>query len=101
MFDALKTLVFGGKPAKERRHMPRVGKPPAINAYIAKQQTAMKITAPVTQELWDWLILMGWREIEIKSNRRKIRRLDDRVFSKLAQANQQDREAIYREILSK
>jgi len=101
MFDALKILVFGGKPSKERRRLPRAGKPPAINAYIAKQQTTMKITAPVNQELWDWLVLMGWREFEIKSNRRKIRRLDDRVFSKLAQADQQDREAIYREILGK
>jgi hypothetical protein len=101
MFDALKTLVFGGKPSKERRRMPRAGKPPAINAYIAKQQTAIKITTPVNQELWDWLVLMGWRELDVKSNRRKIRRLDDRVFSKLVQANQQDREAIYREILSK
>lgn len=37
MFDALRPLVFGGKPSKEGRRLPHAGKSPAINAYIAKQ----------------------------------------------------------------
>ncbi|MFA7350044.1 MAG: hypothetical protein WC009_04750 [Methylotenera sp.] len=100
MFDALKTMIFGGKPAKERRRLVRASKRPAINVYITKQQIAIKVTEPMTTELWDWLVLMGWREVDIKSNRRKITRLHDETFSKLANAKPVEREAVYRAILN-
>lgn len=53
MFGALKTMIFGGKPAKERRRLVGVSKRPAINVYITKQQIAIKVTEPMTAELWD------------------------------------------------
>jgi hypothetical protein len=101
MFVALKTMIFGGKPAKERRCLVRAGKRPAVNVYITKQQIAIKLTEPITAELWDWLVLMGWREVDIQSNRRKITRLHDETFSKLANARHDEREAIYRSILNR
>ncbi len=101
MFDALKTMIFGGKPAKERRRLARASKRPAIDAYITKQQIAIKVTEPMTAELWDWLVLMGWREVDIKSNRRKIRRLHDETFAQLVNAKPAEREAVYRAILNR
>lgn len=34
MLDALKAMIFGGKPAKERRRLARAGKVPAVGTYI-------------------------------------------------------------------
>jgi hypothetical protein len=101
MFDALKTMIFGGKPTKERRRLARASKRPPIGAYITKQQIAIKVTESMTTELWDWLVLMGWREVDIKSNRRKIRRLHDETFSQLVAAKPVERESIYRVILNR
>ncbi|MDP1596311.1 MAG: hypothetical protein Q8S46_05340 [Methylotenera sp.] len=54
----------------------------------------------MTTELWGWLVLMGWREVDIKASRRKIRRLHDETFSKLANAKPVEREAVYLAILN-
>lgn len=101
MFDALKAMIFGGKPAKERRRLARAGKVPAVGTYIAKQQTAIKVTERMPVELWDWFVLMGWREVDVKTNRRKIRRLHDETYANIAQAKPMDREAVYRTIMLK
>jgi hypothetical protein len=72
-----------------------------VGTYIARQQTAIKITQHMPAELWDWFVLMGWREIDVKTNRRKIRRLHDDTYASIAQAKPIDREAAYRAIMSK
>lgn len=99
MLNTLKVMMFGGKPSKERRRLARVGKLPAIGTYITKHQIAIKITESINSGLWEWFVLMGWREVDIKTNRRKIRRLHDDTFSRLARAEPIDREAVYREVL--
>lgn len=101
MLDALKAMIFGGKPAKERRRLARAGKVPAVGTYIAKQQIAIKVTERMPIELWDWFVLMGWREVDVKTNRRKIRRLHDDTYASISQAKPMDREAVYRAIMQK
>lgn len=101
MFSALKALIFGGKPSKERRRLPHAKKPPAKETYIAKQQIAIKVTEKMSPDLWDWFVLMGWREVDIKTNRRKIRRLHDDTFAKLAQATSAEREVLHRNLFNK
>lgn len=101
MFSAIKAMIFGGKPAKERRRLARAGKLPAVGTYIAKQHTAIKVTDRMPIELWDWFVLMGWREVDVNTNRRKIRRMHDDTYASIAQAKPIDREAVYRAIMQK
>lgn len=99
MFNKLKVMIFGGMPDENRRRLARSGKVPALDSHIIKQQLVIKITEPMVQDLWDWLVLMGWREIDMKSNRRKVRRLGNDTFAKIAQADYSVREEAYRELL--
>ncbi len=101
MLDALKTFIFGGKPSKERRRLPHARKIPAQETYIVKQQIAIKVTEKMNQDLWVWFELMGWREVDIKTNRRKIRRLHDDTFAKLAQATAEEREVLHRNLFNR
>ncbi len=101
MFNALKVLIFGGKPSKERRRLPRARKIPAQETYITKQQIAIKVTEKMSQNLWDWFVLLGWREIDITTNRRKIRRLHDDTFAKFAQATAPEREVLHQNLFNK
>ncbi len=106
MFEALKSLLFARKSNKtgesnKKSDAPASGNPPRINAYIANQKVAMRVTEPFSQELWSWLSDKGWREADIKSNPKKFRRLADGSFSRLARASKQNREVIYNEMLNK
>lgn len=101
MFNALKTMIFGGKPAKERRRLAAAKKPPLKDSYIVKQQIAIKVTEKMRPDLWDWFVLMGWREVNLETNRRKVRRLHDGTFAKLAEAKPAEREVIYRDLFNK
>jgi hypothetical protein len=52
------------------RAIPRRGPKPAIGAYVVCGQLRMTIQAGVTDELWDWLMEQGWRELRYAPDRR-------------------------------
>jgi len=59
----------------------------------------MKVSGPVQQDLWDWLVLMGWREASATPERRRYRRLPETAISSLIQADRAEREAVYRDLI--
>lgn len=99
MLRRLKNFLLGGKPEKERRRLPPPGELPMAGRYIAMQNLLMRISEPIPSELWDWLVLMNWRETRMANNKRRYFRLPDDTISKLAQASQMELEAIYQDII--
>lgn len=96
MLTALRKLLGGsGKPATERRRLPTPGPCPAIGASIVKGDFVMRVSEPMAQEFWDWLVLSGWREVRMAKNRRKYRRVPASAFGKLAHVRPQHREALW------
>ena len=75
------------------------GELPMAGRYIAMQNLLMRISEPIPSELWDWLVLMNWRETRMANNKRRYFRLPDDTISKLAQASQMELEAIYQDII--
>lgn len=100
MLKALRSLLpGGGKPAKERRRLAPPGPRPSIGASIVKRNIVMKVTEPITDEFWNWLILSGWREVRMSKNRRKYTIVPGSAFGKLAHVAAQERDALYRQML--
>lgn len=99
MLNKLKVMLFGGKPDHERRRTPRAGKVPAVGGHIGRQQLVMQITGPMPRELWDWFVLMGWREVNMKTNRRQVKMLPKAAFANIANANIGERETVYRQAI--
>jgi hypothetical protein len=99
MFNKLKTMIFGGKPDKERRRLARVGDVPKLGSHITKQRGVMKVTVAMQPDLWDWLVLLGWREIDLKTNRRAVTKLSETSFFELAKASMAEREEIHNRII--
>lgn len=52
------------------RTPPRRGPKPAIGAYVVCGELRMTIQAGVTDELWEWLMEQGWRELRYAPDRR-------------------------------
>jgi len=92
-------MLFGGKPSVERRRVSAAGKAPKIGAYVAKKDLVIKITDSITTEMWEWFVLMGWREISMRTNRRKLVVLPQNAYAKLAKANSAERELIYNQMM--
>jgi hypothetical protein len=55
---------------RSERALPRRGPKPAIGAYVVCGELRMTIQAGVTDELWEWLLGQGWRELRYAPDRR-------------------------------
>lgn len=99
MLNKIKVMLFGGKPSVERRRLPSAGRAPKVGAFIAKRDLVIKITDPITNEMWEWFILMGWREISMRTNRRKLVVLPQNAFAKLAKLDVAERELVYNQMM--
>ena len=55
---------------RHERALPRRGPKPAIGAYVVCGELRMTIQAGLTDELWEWLMGRGWRELRYAPDRR-------------------------------
>jgi hypothetical protein len=55
---------------RDERAFPRRGRKPAIGAYVVWGELRMTIQAGITDELWEWLMVQGWRELRYAPDRR-------------------------------
>jgi hypothetical protein len=53
------------------RALPRRGPKPPIGAYAVCGELRMTIQAGLTDELWEWLMERGWRELRYAPDRRR------------------------------
>lgn len=67
MKDLFRTLL---SIRRQRRPAP-VGPLPEEGTCIVRGPVKMAITHAVSPELWDWLVLSGWRNLPVKTDRRK------------------------------
>ncbi|MGB4812953.1 MAG: hypothetical protein WBP13_10820 [Methylophilaceae bacterium] len=99
MLNKIKVMLFGGKPDEERRRIARAGKVPKMGAHITKGNLVFKITDSISTDLWDWFVLMGWREVSMRTNRRKLVMLPQSTYAEIAKASVAERELIYHKFI--
>jgi hypothetical protein len=95
----IQTLIRRGKPAKERRRLPAAGRCPDVGTKICRRNMVMTVTDPLQKDLWDWLVLMGWREATAKPERRRYRRLPESAVKVLINTDRAEREGVYQELI--
>ncbi|MFP5446224.1 MAG: hypothetical protein ACLGIY_22015, partial [Betaproteobacteria bacterium] len=59
----------------------------------------MAVTHPLPRELWDWLVLSGWRNLPVKNDRRKGLRLPEGALKELIDTPSQERNQAHSRIL--
>jgi len=63
VIQSLQDRVRGFLRFRIERAPPRRGPKPAIGAYVVCEELRMTIQAGVTDDLWEWLMGQGWREL--------------------------------------
>ena len=66
MIDFFRTL-FGIR--KKRKALPAT-ESPQIGATIVRRNVKIKVSQPCDPELWDWMLLSGWRVNPVRNDRR-------------------------------
>jgi hypothetical protein len=70
---SLRAHIRGLLRIRTERAVPRRGPKPARGAYVVCGDLRMTIQAGVTDELWEWLMERGWRELRYAPDRRHYR----------------------------
>lgn len=95
MKDMFRTLFS----IRQKRRPAPVGPLPAVGAFIVRGEIKMPVTHPVPRELWDWLVLSGWRNLPVKNDRRKGMRVPDGALKALIDADPAGRNLAHSRIL--
>ena len=84
---------------QQRRSLP-VGSRPQVGATIQRGEVKMVIDRPVSRDLWDWLVLSGWRNLPVQNDRRKSRQVAEGSLQALIDAaDPQERNRVHERIL--
>ena len=90
MKDFVRTLFRIRKP---RRPLP-AGPFPQVGGTIILGNIKMDVTVPIEQDLWDWMLLTGWRVLTISHDRRSSIQLPSGALGLLVAADPDDRERL-------
>lgn len=92
--QSLKARVRGLLHLKRDRRVPRRGKKPGIGACIVSGDLRMTIQAGFSEELWQWLQDVGWRELTYRPDRRHYREIPGAWVTRLTDAMPDMRAAV-------
>ena len=76
-----------------------MGSLPPVGALILRGPVKMLVTHPLPAELWDWLVLSGWRNLPVKDDRRKGLLAPTDALKTLLEADPQQRNHAHDRIL--
>jgi hypothetical protein len=87
------------RPIEDRRRVAQVWTRPEVGDFIARKKFLIRISEPMSSELWDWLAELNWREINMATNKRQYYRLPDNTLTKLSLASRVELETVYTNII--
>ena len=67
---------------------------PAIGATICCSGLRMTVQAGLSDDLWHWLVSLGWRELASGENRLRLKPLSTTLVTKLFDAQAEERERV-------
>lgn len=95
----MKNFIRNALSIRKKRNAPPVGGKPAVGSFIILGQTKMEVTHPLTQDLWSWMVLSGWRNVPVKEDRRQCIMLPQNALAQLIQATPTERDACHARLL--
>jgi len=95
MKDLIRTL-FGIR--KKRKSLP-LSTPPYKGTVIVRQNFKIVVPQSIGSELWEWMMLCGWRVNPVRNDRRKYVTLPGDALDLLIHAERDQRASIHSRLL--
>lgn len=86
LVDSFRDLIRGVLRVRKERAVPRRSSKPAIGACLIKDDLRMTVQAGLGDELWQWLLEQGWRELTYRPDRRHYREIPASWVTRLIDA---------------
>lgn len=83
---------------QKRKGLP-ITPPPKVGASIIRNGVRIKVVQPCDAELWDWLLLMGWRVNPVRNDRRAYTNLPKETINRLRTAGSTQRGRVLEELM--
>ena len=83
--------LLSRKKEQQRR---RDASKPAIGATLCCAGLRMTVQAGLSEDLWRWLVKLGWRELSPRENRLNFKPLPTNLVTRLFDSAPEDRERV-------
>jgi hypothetical protein len=94
--DAARTLF----KVRVKRKVPTSKRYPKSGSFIVRADAQMLVTPELSEELWEWLVLQGWRVNSFSQDRRQYAEWPANSIAILAKAPAGERENLYRRLMA-
>ena len=84
---------------RQKRRAPSAKGAPKIGGVIMLDGITMQITEPVPRELWEWMVLSGWRNVPVANDRRATTQLAPEALAQLIRAPAAERNGVHAALL--
>lgn len=91
MIESLRNRVRGFLRVRIERARPCRGPKPAIGGHIAFNDFRITVQAGFSDDLWQWLLDQGWRELRYRPEQRRYREVPATCVTELIDAPVEER----------
>jgi hypothetical protein len=84
---------------RSNRTYTAAGAMPQFGSSIVLGNLRFKLKHPINVEQWHWFSKLGWRTIDMRTERRKYICIPDKVLMKLLDADRESREVLYQQLV--
>ncbi|WP_338844682.1 hypothetical protein V8J88_13640 [Massilia sp. W12] len=96
IIDTFRTLAG----IRKERRLPPPGERPQTGSNIALGNLRMQLKLPITPEQWRWLVSMGWRKVDLRTDRRQYQKVDEQLALRLLMLDDEaEREQLHARII--
>jgi hypothetical protein len=88
--DRVRTLL----KIRVSRGLPSVGTKPGLGARLFRDDVRLTVQAGMTDALWRWLVMEGWREITFRPDRRRYRDIPAAYVTRLIDSTADERDRV-------
>lgn len=94
MRDFLRTLFN----VRTKRRMPATSVRPVVGAFIIHSDFRINVSQSISQDLWDWMVLCGWRTVPVRIDRRSYKEVPNEILVDLINAPSFERSIVHAKI---
>lgn len=85
---------------RQNRRAPSAKGAPKVGSAIILDGVTMQITDPIPRELWEWMVLSGWRNVPVANDRRATTQLAPETLAQLIRTPAAERNGVHTTLLA-
>jgi len=95
ILDSLRTLLR----IRKERQLPPITAKPQVGGSIVKDRLRIRLNYPISNDQWTWLVDMGWRTVNTRTDRRSYTLVSDQYVRRILEADEELRYQLHQRLI--